>query len=319
MTGMGRRRRAREMERRLRELDRWDELYGLGGIPPSPRSRPRRSGGSGVVGGLAVVSLLVAALAFPERAGQLAGWALDAGGSVLSRATSAAGADAGPRDTGPVLGQVDAAPQADRQLGLGRWYPPTGDRLLPAVTSGTTGAHAFLARQPGSGDPVGFSPCGPVEVVVNPEGAPEAYSRLVSESLARVSAASGLQLDLLGTTGTRWSEQGGEPGAPVLISWAGSTSVPELSGRTAGLGGATFVTLPDGRSWHASGQVVLDVDADLGEEGTAAVLDHELGHVLGLDHVTDPDELMAAENGGQTGFGPGDLEGLAALGAIDCP
>ena len=75
-----------------------------------------------------------------------------------------------------------------------------------------------------------------------------------------------------------------------------------------------------GRSWLASGTVALDA-AGLGADvpaATAAVLDHELAHVMGLGHVGDPTELMAATNTGQTGFGPGDLEGLARLGAIDC-
>ncbi|HEY0889152.1 MAG TPA: matrixin family metalloprotease [Nocardioides sp.] len=49
-----------------------------------------------------------------------------------------------------------------------------------------------------------------------------------------------------------------------------------------------------------------------------AVVMHELGHVLGLDHVPDPGELMHDENTGRVDFGPGDLEGLARLGATEC-
>jgi predicted Zn-dependent protease len=48
------------------------------------------------------------------------------------------------------------------------------------------------------------------------------------------------------------------------------------------------------------------------------ILAHELGHVLGLDHVDDVDELMNAEYVGQTGFGPGDREGLKRLYDLPC-
>ena len=46
------------------------------------------------------------------------------------------------------------------------------------------------------------------------------------------------------------------------------------------------------------------------------ILAHELGHVLGLDHVDDIGELMNAEYVGQSGFGPGDREGLQQLGEL---
>lgn len=49
-----------------------------------------------------------------------------------------------------------------------------------------------------------------------------------------------------------------------------------------------------------------------------AILLHEFGHVVGLKHAASEAELMAATNTGQTGFGPGDLAGLAQLGQGQC-
>jgi hypothetical protein len=49
-----------------------------------------------------------------------------------------------------------------------------------------------------------------------------------------------------------------------------------------------------------------------------AVMMHELGHVVGLAHVHDVRELMNPKTVGRTSFGPGDLEGLAELGAARC-
>lgn len=106
---------------------------------------------------------------------------------------------------------------------------------------------------------------------------------------------------------------------PVLIAWSTAREEPELGGRTAGLGGPLVVTEGvSGRSWIVSGSVVLDREDLDGEAETSVVLDHEIAHVMGLNHVDDPDELMSAVKTGQVGFGPGDLQGLAQLGAIDC-
>jgi hypothetical protein len=45
---------------------------------------------------------------------------------------------------------------------------------------------------------------------------------------------------------------------------------------------------------------------------------HELGHLVGLDHVRDRGELMFPTANDVVGYGPGDLQGLAALGRGAC-
>jgi hypothetical protein len=49
-----------------------------------------------------------------------------------------------------------------------------------------------------------------------------------------------------------------------------------------------------------------------------AIVLHELGHLVGLAHVSDQSELMNADNVGLLDYGPGDREGLAQLGAGPC-
>lgn len=293
------------MERRLRELDHWDELYGLGGLPPATPARGsrRRRGRSG--GWVVVLGLGAAAVLFPTQALGLLDRATDllpgGGEEPVSWASEVSTVV---REASPL-----AAPPSQGQ-----------DRVLPEVAFTTGGDYAFLQTQPGSDEPVGFSPCSVVEVVVNPDRAPEGHRELVQASLARVSAATGILLELSGESTDTVGRQR-DPGDPVLIGWASEADVPGLQGRTAGFGGPLIMTdRVSGRSWLASGTVALDA-AGLGADvpaATAAVLDHELAHVMGLGHVGDPTELMAATNTGQTGFGPGDLEGLARLGAIDC-
>ena len=57
-------------------------------------------------------------------------------------------------------------------------------------------------------------------------------------------------------------------------------------------------------------------------DGVAAargVIEHELGHVVGLDHVNDATQLMnPSETPTVTGYAAGDLSGLAILGEGQC-
>ena len=48
------------------------------------------------------------------------------------------------------------------------------------------------------------------------------------------------------------------------------------------------------------------------------ILEHELGHVLGLDHAKARQELMYAGYHGQRGLGKGDIAGLKRLHDVPC-
>lgn len=310
--------------------------------------RPRRRTGRWLLA-LLVVTLGVGTYLYPERADVAKQWLTAAGRSILGVPASepglqaSAGRDIGPGEPRPLpppdpqadpmepaRGETPAGESSgggiveevvDHVLDAGvtwGWQPPHGRRVLPPVEATTSGSHAFLQTQPGTDVPVGFSPCGPVEVVINPAGAPWGYTDIVTASLQRLTEASGLDLVLVGETDETWQEEPREMGSPVLVSWSDPETVPGLAGGYAGLGGATYVVGHDGRMWHSGGQVVLDATDLVTYEQHSAVLDHELGHVLGLDHVDDVGELMAPR-AVQTSFGPGDLAGLAALGAIACP
>ncbi|MGZ6772885.1 MAG: matrixin family metalloprotease, partial [Mycobacteriaceae bacterium] len=86
------------------------------------------------------------------------------------------------------------------------------------------------------------------------------------------------------------------------------------------------LSIGDGPRVYVTGQIELDVEKftrTLAEPGGAnenrAVIEHELGHLVGLHHVADPTQLMYATNtGGVTNYAEGDLTGLAALGRGPC-
>lgn len=199
------------------------------------------------------------------------------------------------------------------------------DRMNPVVAATTTGPHAFLDIQ-SDGEPVGFSPCDPVRYVVNPTGAPRRWRQHVDTAIAEVERRTGLAFDDLGTTddrdfGRRIDDSGP---SPVLIGWADESEVGDLADDVAGVGGPTMVTV-GGIKVYVTGSVVLDRDATAKLERTrdgdamhVALLLHELGHLVGLDHVDDAGELMYPDGIARTGYGPGDLEGLAAVGAGRC-
>lgn len=200
------------------------------------------------------------------------------------------------------------------------------DRLRPAVKAEGDGSYKFLYTQPGSKEPVGFSPCRTIPYVVNPRDAPDNWEDLVDAAIAEVGTRAGLKFDDRGTTDDRaFSERlNGTSPEPVIIAWADSDEVEGLADDVAGLGGPTMIEVA-GRRAYVTGSVVLDTettdrlaDEPGGDERQLALLLHELGHLVGLDHVKDRNELMYPRAAARTTYGPGDLAGLAELGAIGC-
>ncbi len=205
----------------------------------------------------------------------------------------------------------------------------------PVMRTDDGGTYRFSATQRDSRRPVAYPRCDPVQVVVNTAGAPDPESdlRMVLDALDRISEATGLEMDYAGPSRERPEWEQGEfrvpaeelqDPPPVLVAFADSSEVPQLEGQVAGIAGSVVVER-DGVRRYLTGQVTLDVDSfsDLaerrdGEEVAAAITLHELAHLVGLDHVDDPAELMYAVTTDQRDLGPGDREGLRRLGLGEC-
>ncbi|MDM7832545.1 matrixin family metalloprotease [Cellulomonas edaphi] len=288
-----------------------------GAVPPQRRSwRARRAGGSSsistrsttLIAGLVVLVVVVGGLAAPG------GWA-----GVLS---GHAGVPAGSSIRPPA-----GFEEAEGPLG----HPPTLREESPS--------YAFLGRQTGNGvegGPVTWSPCRPIHYVVRTAGAPARFASDVAAVFAELEAATGLHVvdDGVSDEAVGWDRQDYQPDrygkrwAPVLVEFASAAQVPELAGPVGGVGGArSYADRTTGRISYITGTAIFDSDlldsrfsrGVSGEPAYMSVLRHELGHVLGLEHVDDPTQLMNPEAvPGITTFQAGDLTGLALLGAGGC-
>lgn len=209
---------------------------------------------------------------------------------------------------------------------------PGDERLLPEVNPAASGDYTFMNYD--AGEPVRWDPCRSVYYVINPEGAPPGSEDLIFDAVTSVQDATGLYFVYEGHTSEPATfdrdliqeQVYGERFVPLVIGWATEMDDPVLEGSVAGMGGSSVVNGAYGDQRYLTGGVVILDARDLhmmmasqNQKGLAlAVIMHELGHVVGLDHVEDTGELMNPTNSSLDHWGPGDLEGLAIAGKGPC-
>ncbi len=173
----------------------------------------------------------------------------------------------------------------------------------------TTGPHAFAYPNGAR-----WNPCQPIRYATNFASATtQAQIDAFHYALERAKAATGLTFEHVGET------TGGNNGTPpdgtdAVFAIFSAEQEPHLAGGVVGLGGGAY-------SWSGGPYVVVSgfayLDAEVSDvERMRKVWLHEIGHMIGLAHVTDSDQVMA--QGGDDPlqeYGPGDLEGLWHLGA----
>ena len=201
----------------------------------------------------------------------------------------------------------------------------------PAAPPENSDRFRFMFVRAGTNTPVAYDPCRPVHLVVNPRTAPPGADAILGEALDALRTATGLHFVEDGVTDEAPSpnrppyqpDRYPKRWAPVLVAWSDPAESPVLAGPVTGNGGSVAVDVGEDRV-YVSGGVTLDgpqlaatLSARGGHAQVRAVLEHELGHLVGLDHVPFPSELMNPVPG-VVSFGAGDLSGLAQLGRGPC-
>jgi hypothetical protein len=195
-----------------------------------------------------------------------------------------------------------------------------------SVLDGGTGSYAFL-RTTSDGDPITWDHCTAIRYQVNPDGAPENWRELVDGAFDEIAAKSGFVFLDAGETANRTLAGTFNPGAtrgePILIIWSSQGRLHDLQGDTVGLGGGAVLEVR-GIPRFVTGAIALDAESHsrtydaMPTRTQQLILMHEIGHVLGLDHVNDQRQLMNAGYVGQESLGKGDIAGLQALHAVPC-
>lgn len=233
-------------------------------------------------------------------------WTTASSGEVPASALPPSGIEEGPRPPG---------------------LPPTPP--VPPESS----TYGWIATQDDGVTPVLYSPCRPIHWVVRPDNMPIGGLKLLTDAIAEVSRLTGIAFVYDGVTDEPPSEHrpAYQPDrypdrwAPVLVAWATPEEVPDFGDDVLATGGSVGYRTPSGDEAFVTGEVRLDSvemdDAIIHKrlDLVHAVLLHEFGHVMGLDHVSDSQQLMYPEAQlTLTELGTGDIDGFGFAGQGAC-
>lgn len=200
-------------------------------------------------------------------------------------------------------------------------------------------SHDFLFVR-ADGSPIRWNPCQAIHYEVNLTDAPDGALALVEEAFRRTTEVTGVEFRFVGTTDRTLAEQDdsfldtlSDAWEPLLVAWIPGPEFrdmferPNTDRHALAVAYVTRGRTPETSDQYASGVIAVDADADMppdfaGRYSLGLVLMHEAAHVMGLDHVKDPGEVMFADRDTYPhpldDWGPGDREGLERLGEGRC-
>lgn len=209
---------------------------------------------------------------------------------------------------------------------------PALSPAAPTFRPKVDGVFRFLERVGGA--PVRWNPCETITYAVNDAGATSPVRPDLKEALRLVTRATGIRFRSVGTTEEtflrayeRMRYEGVIRKAELILIWVDHDAylgiLRRLNDPRPSIAFAkTMAGLFADQDQYFGGIVVIDADATANHGfgyryAHGSVLLHELGHIMGLDHVRDPEQLMYSgphPNFSVRTYAPGDLEGLRRLG-----
>jgi hypothetical protein len=195
-------------------------------------------------------------------------------------------------------------------------------------------AYSFMAVSP-DGAPFRWDPCSPIRYQVDLAGMPEPVLEDIHEAVRLTADASGLRfeyqgliertspLDLIETLDFVGTAADGPLGwSPVLITFGSQEVFDGMGAPPGAIGVGMPVTSRFDPDQFVSGLIVINADTPLAPgfmhvASLGPVVEHELGHVVGLGHVLHPGQLMFPAPIVRR-WNDGDLTGLRRLGSGSC-
>jgi hypothetical protein len=198
---------------------------------------------------------------------------------------------------------------------------------LPAPRATAT-AYAFSTVL--DGQPVRWDPCAPIRWTANSARGPAGGLTVLQEAVDRIGQLTGTTWVYVGPSGAT-PASGYLPKAsqdeypPVLLGWTDAAGSDLLAGQPREVLGMTRtgwfgIKRANGSKVAAIRTAVVALDRTdalplRGRGSWKALVLHELGHVMGLAHVADTSQLMAAVLPASADLQAGDLAGLSRVGS----
>ncbi|MFM8351692.1 MAG: matrixin family metalloprotease [Actinomycetales bacterium] len=210
--------------------------------------------------------------------------------------------------------QPIAFPSLTLRMDVAPWVPS-----LPLTQTGGDNSQYRFIHVDAQGQPAQWDPCRPLIYQVDTRRIPGDYLPYVHEAMGRLRQATGLDFMYGGEPSAEVAADPRKlPDSTILIGWSDPTALPILDGSSLAVADLIPVKTADQRLRIRNGWVILDSTENLtpgfvADKSLGQVLLHELGHVMNLDHVLEPIQLMYPylSDVSPADYANGDLAGLA--------